>query len=314
MAPNRIDVHHHFNPQFFVDVLNAHGGDPSGWKLPFWSEESDRVVMQKHGIATSIISITAPGAADLGAVEGARLARQMNEYAAKMRDEDPSAYGFLVNLPSILDKEATLNELRYSLDVLKADGVCLFTRYGSGHQYLGHPDFQYLWEELNRRSAVMFIHPTHLVDTALVNPRLLQPVIDYPFETTKAAMDLIISKTIRNFKSLKIILSHAGGTLPYLIERAVNIIPHTESVIEDAREFYYDTALSGGKNALMVLEKFAKPGHILYGSDFPYAPPESVDYHNHAVDVYPFETDGFLQDINFANARALFPRLAEYQK
>ncbi|MCJ1378613.1 hypothetical protein MMC17_001712 [Xylographa soralifera] len=322
MAPDRIDVHHHFNPQFFVDVLNAHGGHPSGLKSPFWSEESNGAVMRKHDIATSILSITAPGAAILEGAEAARLARKMNEYAAKMRDENPSSYGFFVNLPSILDREATLNELNYSLDVLRADGVCLFTRYGTGQQYIGHPDFQYLWAELNRRSAVVFIHPTHPVDTALVDPLLPQPVLNYAFETTKAAVDLIISKTIRNFRNLKIILSHAGGTLPYLVERPTSIIPHlgskveykTEDMMEDARDFYYDTALSGGKNALMVLEKFAKPGHILYGSDFPYAPSKVIDYHTHALDAFPFEMDGFLQDINVTNANALFPRLAEYQK
>ena len=108
--------------------MNAQGGDPSGWKLPFWSAESDKSVMQKHGIATSILSITAPGAAVLEGVEAARLARRMTEYAAKMRDEDPSSYGFFVNLPSILDREATLAELKHSLDVLEADGVCLSTR------------------------------------------------------------------------------------------------------------------------------------------------------------------------------------------
>ncbi|MCJ1451929.1 hypothetical protein MMC28_002269 [Mycoblastus sanguinarius] len=278
--------------------------------------------MQRHGIATSILSITAPGAADLKGVEAAKLARQMNEYAATMRDDNPSSYGFFVNLPSILDKEATLTELNYALDVLKADGVCLFTRYGSGHQYLGHPDFQWLWAELNRRSAVVFMHPTHPVDTKLVNPLLPQPVLDYAFETTKAAVDLILSKTIRNFKNVKIILSHAGGALPFLIERPSSISPYmgskedyvTKDMIEDAREFYYDTALSGGGNELMVLQKFAKPGHILFGSDFPYAPPQSTDYHTNALDAFPFEDAGLLQDINMTNGVLLFPRLAKYQK
>ncbi|MCJ1316830.1 hypothetical protein MMC15_002151 [Xylographa vitiligo] len=283
--------------------MNAQGGDPSGWKLPFWSAESDKSVMRKHGIATSMLSITAPGAAVLEGVEAARLARRMNEYAAKMRDEDPSSYGFFVNLPSILDREATLAELKHSLD------------------YLGHPDFQYLWTELNRRSAVVFIHPTHPVDTTLIDPILPQPVLEYAFETTKTAMDLIISKTIRNFKNLKTILSHAGGTLLFLIECPSSLVPYlgskveykSEDMIEDARDFYHNTALSG-KNAPTVLEKFAKPGHILYGSDCPSAPSESIDYHTHALDTFSFEKDGFRQAINVRNAYAVFPRLTEYQK
>ena len=246
----------------------------------------------------------------------------MNDYAAKMRDSEPSKYGFFANLPCILEKDATLAELAYAMDVLKADGVCVFTRYGSGHQYLGDAAFQYVWEELDRRSAVVFVHPTHPLDTALVSPLLPQPVLDYAFETTKAALDLIISKTVRKFKNLKIILAHAGGTLPYLVERPMSIIPHmpseveyvTQDMIDDAREFYFDTALSGGRNALLILERFAKPGHVLYGSDFPYAPNPTIDYHTRALDAYSFEKDGLLKEINVTNGLALFPRLAKYQK
>ena len=276
--------------------------------------------MERHAIGTSMLSITAPGAAHTGfnSEERAKLARQMNEYAAEMRDKDPASYGFFVNLPSILDKDATLTELAHGLDVLKADGVCLFTRYGLGDQYLGDPNFQYLWEELNRRSAVVLVHPTHPVDTDLVNPLLPQPVLDYTFETTKAAIDLIISKTVRNFKNVKIILSHAGGALPFLVERPASIVPYlgskveyvTEEMVEDAREFYYDTALSAGDIPLMVLQAFAKPDHILYGSDFPYAPAETIDYHTKALDEYHFREGNLLQNINRKNALALFPRLA----
>lgn len=277
---------------------------------------------ERHGIATSILSITAPGACILEGAEAAALARQMNEYAANMRDKKPASYSFFANLPSLLDKELALTEMAYALDVLEADGVCLFTRYGPGHQYLGHADFQYIWAELDRRSAVVFVHPTHSVDTTLVNPLLPQPVLDYAFETTKAATDLIISKTIRNFKNVKIILSHAGGALPFLVARPSSITPYmptkevyvTEDMIDDAREFYYDTALSGVENALLVMEKFVKPGHFLFGSDFPYAPPRTIDYHTKCLDTFPFKNKDFLQDTNVSNALALFPRLAKFQK
>ena len=293
-------------------------------KLPQWTKESDIAIAKRHKISTSIISVTSPGAANtnLKPEEAAKLARQMNEYAAKMRDGDPSSYGFYVNLPSILDKEATLMELAHGLDVLKADGVCLFTRYGTGHQYLGHPGFQYLWEELDRRSAVVFVHPIYPVDTQLVNPILVQPMLDFTFETTRAAMDLITSKTMRNFKNIKVILSHGGGALPYLIERPASIIPYmiserefnTQDMIEDARNFYFDTALSSGHNTLVVLQQFAKPGHILFGSDFPYAPPPTIEHHIQALDNYHFSNPRLLQEINKTNALALFPRLAKYQK
>ena len=293
-----------------------------GWKLPPWAKEADTSVLEKHGIATKILSVTSPGASDtiFERADAAKLARQMNEIAAKMRDDNPAACGFFVNLPSILDKEETLSELKYGLDVLHGDGVCLFTRYGTGYQYLGHPDFQYLWEELDRRSAVVFVHPTHPVDTNVINPLLRQPLLDYAFETTKSAVDLILSGTIRKFKNLKIILSHAGGSLPYLIERPASIVPcmgidgfSTKDILEDAREFYFDTALSGGEIPLSVLQKFAKPDHILYGSDFPYAPPPTLGFHTGGLDAFRFDKDGMSQDINVNNALALFPRLKKYR-
>jgi predicted TIM-barrel fold metal-dependent hydrolase len=300
-------------------VIGA-GGDPSGWEIPQWSPESDEAFMKKNGINTTILSLTAPGACILKGESAAKLARQANEYAAKMRDNDPSRYGFLAALPSLTDKSLALSELAYALDELKADGVTLFTRYGAGNQYLGHPDFKYIWEEIAKRGAVVFIHPTHPVDTTLVSPLLPQPVIDYPFETTRTAVDLIVSKTIRDFPNIKIILPHAGGTLPYLLGRPASVMPYlstkhvTEEIIEDARNFYYDTAVAGSENVLTVLEKFAKPGHILYGSDYPYAGPGIIKYHNEGLDAFPFKDQSLLKHINTDGSLELWPRLKQYQK
>ena len=263
-----------------------------------------------------MLSWTAPGACILKGEDGARLARKANEYAAKIRDDDPQAYGFFAAMPSLLDKELTLSELKYAFDALKADGITLFTRYGPGDHYLGHHELQYIWEELDRREAVVCIHPTHPVNTNLINPLLPQPIVEYPLETTKTAIDLLTSKTVRKFPKVKIILSHAGGTLPYLVERPATVLPYldsshnTEEFIEDARNFYYDTALSGSKNVLTVLQAFAKPGHILYGSDYPYARVGAIDYHTDGLDRFNYREEALLQQINARSARALFPRLA----
>ena len=262
-----------------------------------------------------MLSLTAPGACILKGSDAANLARRANEFAAKLRDGNPEAYGVFAALPSLLDKDLALTELNYAFDTLKADGVTLFTRYGSGNHYLGHPDLQYIWEELDRRQAVVFIHPTHPVDTNLVSKSLPQPVIDYPFETTKTAVDLLVSRTMRKFPNVKIILSHAGGTLPYLIGRPASVMPYLdkshnpEDFIEDARNFYYDTAVAGSTNVLTILQHFAKPGHILYGSDYPYAGPGIIDYHTEGLDAFTFDKTGLLEEINNKNALALFPRL-----
>lgn len=227
-------------------------------------------------------------------VSAARLARQVNEYAAAIRDEDPSHFGFFASLPPLLDDiDAALEEISYALDQLGADGVTLYTRYGHDNHYLGHPDFRRIWDELDARKAVVFIHPTHLVDTNLVNSSLPQPMIDYPHETTRTAVDLVVSNTVRTHTGCKIILSHAGGTLPYLATRAAYMLPDAglsdkpaEEFLEDVRRFYYDLALSSNEYTLGLLLKFAKPTNILFGSDFPYAPLATIRTHTANLENY----------------------------
>lgn len=207
-----------------------------------------------------------------------------------------------------------LAEIAYAFDVLKADGVTLFTRYGHGNHYLGHPDFKEIWAELNRRSAVILVHPTHPVDTNLVSG-LPQPVIRYPFETTQTALDMLYNKVVRDNPNTKIILSHAGGTLPFLLSRPASILTKNDEELEafwqDARNFYYDIAVAGSENVLGLVEAFAKPDHILYGSDTPYAHNGIIDFHTSRFDKYEFKDPGLRVRINRDNALALFPRLKQ---
>ncbi|OKP12742.1 2-amino-3-carboxymuconate-6-semialdehyde decarboxylase [Penicillium subrubescens] len=248
--------------------------------------------------------------------ESAQLARECNEYGKALREKFPKKYSFFAALPDILDTKAALEEIRYALDELKADGVTLFTRYGDANYYLGHPDIRPIWEELDRRSAVVFIHPTHAVDTNLVNKMLPQPFIDYPHETTRTAVDLITTDTVRKYKNCKIILSHGGGTLPSLALRPAIAMKEcglcdmtAEHFLENARMFYYDLALTDSTFALPLLQKFASPDHILYGSDFPYAPNSAIKYFSKSLaeaEISEEEAD----KINSGNALKLFPRLS----
>jgi predicted TIM-barrel fold metal-dependent hydrolase len=264
----------------------------------------------------TILSMTAPGACiEKETTAAAKLARQSNEMAASIRDQNPSSYGFFASLPDLLDTKETLEELNYALDKLKADGVILFTRYGKDNHYLGHPEFRPIWTELNRRNAVVFIHPTHGVDTNLVNIHLPQPMFDYPHETGRTAIDMILSGTMPLVTKCKIILSHAGGTLPYLVDRVAGMIPHTPfsvqkttgELLEEARQFYYDTALSASPNFLEFLMKFAKKDHILFGSDFPNAPRDGISYFTESFDRHL--APDLSHTIGHDNALALFPRL-----
>ena len=252
---------------------------------------------------------------------GRLLARQCNDFCAALRDQDPSGYGFFASVPNLLDTEGSLAEITYAFDTLHADGVTLFTRYGEDNHYLGNPDFAPIWDELNRRTTVVLVHPTSPVDTNLVNHLLPQPMFDYPHETGRTALDLIVSDTIRTHPDCKIILSHAGGTLPYLIYRPAGLFPHmpdsmtlrksTEEIIEEARSFYFDVALSSNPVTLKALFEFAKPGHVLFGSDFPNAPTGSIEYFTRCLEGFDADPEAKESLYNGA-ALKLFPRLAPY--
>lgn len=272
--------------------------------------------MVAQGISTTIFSLTAPGCTILKGQESASLARAVNQHAASIRDSSPSQFGFFAALPSLYESiTAAIAEAAYALDSLDADGVTLYTRYGPSNHYLGHSSFAPLWEELNRRSAVVFIHPTHTVDTNLVNPKLPQPIIDYPHETGKTAVDLIMSGAITRYPNVKIILPHAGGTLPYLVSRAAHLTcdyglstKPAEDFVEEAKSFYYDLALSSNEHTLRLLLGFACRERVLFGTDFPYAPVKTTETNtkwleHHGLDI------GSRYGIARRNALALFPRL-----
>jgi predicted TIM-barrel fold metal-dependent hydrolase len=202
----------------------------------------------------------------------------LNDKAAAIRDKQPNKFGFFASLANILDTQAALDEIAYAFDTLGADGVCLFTRYGHGHTYLGHADLEPIWAELNRRKAVVFVHPTHSVDTTPINSKLPQPSVDYPHETTRTAMDMLSNSTLDKFGDVKVILSHAGGNLPYLISRIATPLEITAEPLAKAgsgmthrqimggfRKFYYDLALSASPAVLKMLLELVPGDHILYG-------------------------------------------------
>ncbi|KAI9680443.1 MAG: hypothetical protein M1822_007201 [Bathelium mastoideum] len=302
-----------------VAALERAGGDPSGWYIPPWTLELDQQIGNLIGLRTTILSTTAPGPCiERDPAKATALARECNRYVAEIRDQKSSEYGFFASLPGLFDTELVLDEIAYAFDVLKADGVTLFTRYGSGHAYLGHEAFKPIWAALNERNAVVFIHPTHPVDHQLINQWMPQPMFDYPHETGRAAMDMITAGVVRDSPGCKIILSHAGGTLPYLIYRAAAMLPlmpkplgfSREQIVEQARGFYFDTAISANPITLKALFEFAKPGHVLFGSDFPNAPKDAVEYFTEALDTYQMP-ESTRREVYYEAALELFPRLKQ---
>lgn len=333
VLPKKIDTHHHFVPPAFEDgmllfhtsiaclnpslALNAApGGDPSGWILPKWSPSTSQNIMEEVGTKTAIFSVTAPGP---GIVKGAAsrdLARKINTYGAQLRNQQPERFGFFASVPDLWDDlEGALGEIQHALDHLQADGIVLMTRYGDGNYYLGHEKFKKVWELLDQRRAVVFIHPTHPADPTPVNSAMPAPLIDFPHETTRTALDLILSNTKREYSRCKVILSHSGGNLPWLSKRATlaaSSVPNAKKpakeIVEDAKSFYYDLALTDPNQLRLVLD-FVPHEHLLFGSDFPYAPRQTVLSYSQDVDGYHMD-DNLREKIYFKNALSLFPRLA----
>ena len=311
-APHRIDVHQHVVPSFYARALPAHGGDPSGTAIPQWSPESAIDFMDSQEIATGILSLTAPSVARWDKSERREMARRVNEYTADLVAKRPDRFGNFATLP-VPDIAGALRELEHALDTLRADGVILLANYAG--KYLGDAAFEPLWAELGRRQAVVFVHPGQPpLPTAA---GVAGPLVDYPFDTTRTAVQLVLNGIVDRYPGARIILAHAGGFLPYASHRFAELArvfrpdaANPADILASFKRFYFDTALSSGPAALPSLKAFAGSGCILFGSDFPYAPAGVAASFTAKLDAYGGLAAEEHGAISHGNARTLFPRLA----
>lgn len=307
----RIDVHTHLVPPFWGEALAQHGGDPSGWTLPPWTPGDHLKFMDANGIETSVLSLTAPSVAGWPGAARREMARRVNDYTAELVRERPDRFGLFATVP-LPDVEGAVAEVGYALDELRADGVVLLSNYDG--VYLGDDRYAPLWEALERHRAVVFIHPAHPLVPLL--PEVPGPLVDYPFDTTRNAVHMVARGITERYPNVRIILSHAGGFVPFAalrfcqLQAALNPAgPTAEDFLARFRSFYWDTALSSGEYAFGALTRFADPARILYGSDFPYAPPQVGTRFTEILDTESGLTAQQSRAIDSGNARALFPRL-----
>ncbi len=310
MSPNRIDVHTHLVPPFWARELIDHGGDPSGWGAPKWSPEQLLGFMDEEEIAVSMLSLTAPGIEGWRGVDRIEMARRVNDYGVGLVHGDPTRFGYLATL-ALPDVDAGLSEIRRCCDELGVDGFCLHSNFD--HIYLGDERFLPIWEELDRRCAVVFVHPT--TPEAAVLPGIPGPIEDYPADTTRAALQLVVSGHLTRFSHVKIILSHGGGYLPYAASRFAELLASLNpgrsaaSLLDEMARFYFDTALVA-PTGLPSLLAFARDGHILFGTDYPYASDPVSRQFTRSLDNAEGLAPKRLAEIN-TGARHLFARLAQ---
>ncbi|MGA2394339.1 MAG: amidohydrolase family protein [Candidatus Lustribacter sp.] len=270
----RIDVHHHFAPPYWLRVTDGISPATSGiWKP--WTPQRSLDSMDQGGCQKAIVSITTPGMAFGDNEQTRRLARDANEYAAKMRSDHPGRFGIFAALP-FPDVDACLREIAYALDTLKCEGVGMFTSYGK--YYLGDNIFFPIFEELNRRKAVLFVHPTSPMCCTNYMAGITDADIEYGTDTTRAIARMVFSGCTVRYPNIKIIWSHAGGTMPYLQWRfmresrnpawkSANLPDAFEG---EARKMYYDTAQTAIAAPMAAITKMIPVNHLLFGSDYPY--------------------------------------------
>jgi predicted TIM-barrel fold metal-dependent hydrolase len=195
---NRIDVHQHVVPPFWADALADHGGDPSGWNSPIWTPESAINFMDSQQIATGILSLTAPSVQGWSGSKKRDMARRVNEYTAGLVSKMPDRFGNFATLP-LPDIEGSILEIEYAFGALNADGVVLLSNY-QGH-YLGDPIFEPLWAELDRRCAVVFVHPGKPAIPTIEG--IPGPIVDYPFDTTRTAVQLVLNGVLGRYPHIQ---------------------------------------------------------------------------------------------------------------
>ena len=315
MKPRRVDVHHHFLPRAYMaeEQDRIAGYKHSGAnreKLLGWTPELAIEVMDANCIACAIGSVSTPGVwfGDIRAAR--RLSRTWNEAAARAVHDHPGRFGFFA-VATPPDTEGALAEIEYALDTLKADGVGLLSNYDG--KSLGDPSFIPIFEELNRRKCVVYVHPTMHPCTATLIPGLVPQGVEFPFDTTRTITSLVLNGTLARFPDIKFIFSHGGGALPFLAARIDHVgardatfsARNPGGIKRELRRLYCDTALASSGPQMAAMLAFFPASHVLFGSDYPFCDPA----HEVAeLDDYPL-TGAMRAAIESENALALFPRL-----
>jgi 6-methylsalicylate decarboxylase len=310
-----IDVHHHILPDFFFRETNDAHNPVGGIAPPPWDAQLMLSFMDAGGIDVAVTSISTPGVHIGDDARARSLARRCNELSAELIQSHPSRLGGFAALP-LPDVDGALTELTYALDVLKLDGVVLFSN--SQGVYLGDARFEPVFAELEQRAAVVFVHPTASPDPSAHQLGLPDSLLDFTADTTRALAQMHYSNRFARTPHVKYIFSHAGGTVPYLAGRwgivdAMNVIPGGEErgpVADTLRRLYWDTALSYGDPVLRMLRDVVGLDQVLFGTDFPYLRRDLAVNCVQRLEETPALTEAERTQVMSDNALRLFPRLA----
>ncbi len=306
--PHRIDVHAHVVPPSWLSAMDVIGR--KDFPLSNWSPQKMIEDMDKGGVATAILSPTTTQVTPLGKDTAVRVSRESNEYSKILVSDDAGRFGTFAMLP-LPNVDDSLKEIAYAFDTLKVDGVGIMTSYRD--KWLGDAAFAPVWEELNRRKATVYTHPTGANCCVNLVPGVAESTVEFGTDTTRSIASLILSGTSQKYKDINWIWSHGGGSLTSFAERfliqVVNTPPYKgkftrETMQGELDRFYYDTAQISNAVTLDALAKLVPISQIVYGTDFPYR--TAVD-HSRGVTEH-FKGDD-LKKVDRENALRLLPRL-----
>ncbi|HEY1474100.1 MAG TPA: amidohydrolase family protein [Pseudolabrys sp.] len=300
----RIDVHHHYAPTFHRDAL----GSRRGGEWPKWSPQMSLEDMDKNGIATAILQVAQPGSWTGDITETRGLTRTLNDYGATLVRDHPGRFGLFACIAPP-DVDGSLKEIEYGLDTLKADGIGLLTSYGTS--YLGDPAFAPIYAELNRRKALVYVHPLAPNCCKNLVPGIPVGSIEYATDTTRTIAHLVFSGTSTRFPDIRWIFSHSGGTLPFLTGRFIRLANERKPAhlpdgpLPEFRRFYYELAQGNTPGQIAALLKMVSVAQVLYGTDYPFRPGAEVTA---GIADYGFDA-ATLRSIERETALKLLPQI-----
>jgi 6-methylsalicylate decarboxylase len=312
-SARRIDVHHHLYPPQYIEELGSQllADSPAGVSRPGdWSPAKSIEEMDRNEVATSMLSLV-PGVWFGDNAAARRRARECNEWAMQMAGDHPGRFGVFASLP-LPDVDGCLREIEYAFDVLKVDGIGLITSVND--KYPGEERYAPVFDELNRRKAIVYFHPHCPACCRNLIPGVAGAVLEFTMDTSRAITSLLFSGTLARCPDIRFIFSHSGGTMPLQVQRIVRLpsldkrlaprVPNGAMV--ELQKLYYETAQGVTSIALGSLLQIVSVSQLLFGSDFPFrSASETVE----GLMKYGFgESD--LAAINCGNAHRLFPHFS----
>jgi predicted TIM-barrel fold metal-dependent hydrolase len=314
-STGRIDVHHHAVPDFWFEAikpaLTAQVGGRIGPQWMGWTPEKSLAAMDRQNVALALLSISAPGTWFNGRTASRALTRRCNDYLAAIAHARPDRFGFHATL-ALPDVEGSLREIDHAYDNLHADGVGLMTSYGG--KYLGDPAFDPIFAALNKRKAVVYVHPVAPACCTALMPDVSPNFIEFLHDTNRTILNLMFTGSLSRYRDIRFIFSHAGGSLPMMAGRVAGLAASTpevaaktpEGVEAELRRLHYDVANAANPAAIGALTAVVPTSQIVFGTDFPIIAMEATTNGLGRLQLTAQDASGIARD----NALRLYPHLA----